>query len=48
MDVEEDGSRFFTEYNGRTYHFCAAECKRKFDDHPDDYIKEHAKQELGL
>jgi YHS domain-containing protein len=46
MTVEEETPRFFTEYNGRVYPFCSAECKRKFDDHPDAYIQENAKREL--
>ena len=25
-------------YQGRTYHFCSAECKREFERKPKDYI----------
>jgi YHS domain-containing protein len=48
MSVDSDNARFFSEYDGRTYYFCSAECKRKFDDHPDYFIHKKAKEELGL
>lgn len=48
QDVAEDGSRFFSDYNGNMFYFCSPECKRKFDDHPDDFIRDHAKQQLGF
>jgi YHS domain-containing protein len=46
--VESDNPRFFSEYDQRAYVFCSAECKRAFDDHPDKFIQEQAKKELGL
>lgn len=46
--VDPADSRFFSEYNDRKYYFCSAECKRKFDDHPDYFIHTRAKEELGL
>ena len=46
-EIPED-SRFFTEYDEKKYEFCSAECKRKFDDHPDQFIQQKAKQKLGL
>ena len=46
--VNKEATRFFSEYNAGTYYFCSAECKRKFDDHPDDYIREHAKKDLRI
>jgi YHS domain-containing protein len=48
MDVEKEGARFFSEYAADTYYFCSPECKRKFDDHPDNYIRNNAKTELGI
>ncbi len=48
MEVPEEGNRFFSEYGPDKFYFCSAECKRKFDDHPDQYIWDHARQELGL
>lgn len=48
-DVEDsDQPRYFSEYNGTTYPFCSAECKRKFDDHPDAFIQQKAKEDLGM
>ena len=47
-DVDESDSRHFTEYNGDTFHFCSPECKRRFDDHPDHYIREQARRTLGI
>ena len=46
--VEDQGNRYFTDYNGEMYYFCSSECKRRFDDHPDDFIQNKAKQDLGL
>jgi len=46
--VEEENPRYFSDYDGRTYTFCSPECKRKFDDHPDYFIREQAKQQLGI
>jgi YHS domain-containing protein len=47
-NVEGDGNRYFTDYNSDMYFFCSPECKRKFDDHPDEFIQNKAKEELGL
>jgi len=46
--IAEEKPKFFSEYNGRVYPFCSAECKRKFDDHPGYFIHEDAKRTLGL
>jgi Cu+-exporting ATPase len=45
--VNADNPRYFTEYDGRTYVFCSAECKGRFDDHPDHFIQQRAREELG-
>ena len=29
----------YSEYQGKTYYFCAASCKRKFDENPEKYLK---------
>jgi Cu+-exporting ATPase len=44
-EVNSDDTRFFTEYDQKQYYFCSAECKRKFDDHPDRYIQQQAREE---
>jgi len=46
--VEEENARFFSEYDNKTWYFCSAECKRKFDDHPDEFIRERPTRELGI
>lgn len=48
MRVEDENLRYTTEYDGKSYAFCSAECKRQFDDHPDRFIQQHAKQQLGI
>jgi YHS domain-containing protein len=45
MEATED-SRFFSEYGNDTFYFCSADCKRKFDDHPDMFIREDAGERL--
>jgi Cu+-exporting ATPase len=39
MDVKEDEAAAASVYQGKTYYFCAPGCKRKFDEHPDAYLK---------
>jgi Cu+-exporting ATPase len=48
MTVDPESPRFFSEYDRKSYVFCSAECKRKFDDHPDYFIHLAAKEKLGL
>jgi len=48
LEIKEEQPRYFSDYDGRVYPFCSPECKRKFDDHPDYFIHEHAKAKLGL
>jgi xanthine dehydrogenase accessory factor len=38
MTVEIATAHFMTEYNGKTYYFCAAGCKRSFDKEPGKYV----------
>jgi xanthine dehydrogenase accessory factor len=39
MTVEIATAHFTSQYNGRTYYFCAAGCKRSFDKEPGKYIQ---------
>lgn len=48
MSVDEQETRFHSDYNNQMYYFCSAECKRKFDDHPDQFIQAEARKELKL
>lgn len=45
-EVDADSARYFTEYDDREYFFCSPECKRRFDDHPDQFIQQKAHDEL--
>ncbi len=38
MIVSEEKSAFKSEYNGKTYWFCGAGCKERFDKDPDRYL----------
>ena len=37
MMVDEKKAKFKSEYNGKTYYFCAASCKTTFDKNPAEY-----------
>ena len=39
MTVEIASAHFSSEYNGKTYYFCASGCKRSFDKEPGKYIQ---------
>jgi len=38
MDVDTQTAQHKSEYNGQTYYFCCAGCKRSFDKEPEKYI----------
>ena len=39
MKVDENKAAATSEYNGKTYYFCAKACKNKFDADPQKYAK---------
>ncbi len=39
MDVNEASAHFKSEYEGETYYFCAAGCKKAFDEDPKKYLQ---------
>ncbi len=39
MDINPEGAAGRSEYQGKTYYFCAPGCKRKFDANPQQYVK---------
>ena len=39
MDVD-DNSKFRSSYKGKTYIFCSANCKQRFDKNPENYVKD--------
>ena len=38
MKVGENETDYISTYRGFDYYFCAAPCKREFDEHPKDYV----------
>ena len=39
MDVDETKTEFKAEHMGKTYYFCSASCKTKFEATPHEYMK---------
>ncbi len=39
MDVDEETAAAASEYQGKTYYFCAPGCKKAFDDNPAKYTE---------
>ena len=40
MNVDKDKAAPTSEYKEKTYYFCAAGCKEKFEKEPEKYVKE--------
>ena len=38
MTIDESKAAGKSEYNGKTYYFCAVSCKTKFDQDPKKYV----------
>lgn len=38
MVVDEKTTKIKSEYNGKTYYFCAPGCKKAFDEAPEKYL----------
>ena len=38
MEVNSMSAEAQSEWGGQTFYFCSAECKRKFDAHPEQYV----------
>ena len=39
MEVDEKSAPAKSEYQGKTYYFCAVGCKKAFDKEPEKYLK---------
>ena len=39
MQIDEKKAAGKSDYNGKTYYFCAAICKTKFDKEPQKYLE---------
>jgi P-type Cu+ transporter len=42
MQVDEKDSQFMTQYGGKQYKFCSADCKKKFEQQPEQYARSAA------
>ena len=38
MEVEESKAAATADYQGKTYYFCAAGCKKSFEQNPEKYL----------
>jgi len=38
MKVDEKTAKFKSQYQGKTYYFCAQGCKKEFDKNPKKYL----------
>jgi YHS domain-containing protein len=47
MEVDEGSAAATSEYQGKTYYFCAPGCKAAFDKDPEKYLGYHSGQEHG-
>lgn len=43
MEVDESSAQWTSEYEGKTYYFCAPGCKRSFDEDPEKYLSEEGR-----
>jgi len=39
MQIDESKAAGKSEYQGKTYYFCALSCKKRFDESPQTYVK---------
>jgi len=46
MQVDEKNAAGRSEYQGQTYYFCSENCKERFDENPQQYVK-HGAQGAG-
>lgn len=46
MEVEEATAQWTSEYEGKTYYFCAPGCKASFDENPEQYVSEAGGEEM--
>ncbi len=44
MEVKEEEAAGFSLYKGKKYYFCSKNCKEKFDENPDEYIKSEKRE----
>jgi YHS domain-containing protein len=39
MNVDENNSQYQTQYGGKKFNFCSEQCKKKFDQQPEQYAR---------
>ncbi|HEY8447959.1 MAG TPA: YHS domain-containing protein [Thermomicrobiales bacterium] len=39
MEIDSSQAAAQSQYQGQTYYFCSQECKEKFDQNPQQYVK---------
>jgi YHS domain-containing protein len=42
MDVNENNAPAKTDYDGKTYYFCSEQCKKDFEEDPEEFISSAA------
>ena len=47
MEVDESSAQWTSDYEGKTYYFCAPGCKRSFDKDPEQYLSGNGGGEHG-
>ena len=47
MEVEIETAQYKTEYEGKTYYFCAPGCQRSFEREPQKYLTESGHEHAG-
>ncbi|HKJ31964.1 MAG TPA: YHS domain-containing protein [Balneolales bacterium] len=47
MEVEEKSAEYKSSYNDNTYYFCAAGCKKAFDEDPEKYLNDESESHHG-
>lgn len=47
MMVDTETAQHKSEYKGQTYYFCAAGCKRSFDQDPERYLRDESSGQAG-
>ncbi|HUF38826.1 MAG TPA: YHS domain-containing protein [Anaerolineales bacterium] len=47
MEVDVESAEWTSEYEGKTYYFCAPGCKRSFDADPERYLAGDSEHDHG-
>lgn len=47
MEFDSSQAEAQTTYHGRPYYFCSEECRRTFDENPQEFVSEAGTQDSG-